>query len=204
LLENVNKARDQMQEAAFHSIYSSPWLQACLGVSPKNGRPRPKPGISPEYHAALMARIEQLKANVEKGGALEAFVRSMVYIAGGQKAVDARSFETMRRTLKEHPHVSLAKYKQVIREQWATLIVAPRAAMQALPKLLPEDVGLRRKMFEKIKDIRGAAGELEGEARRRLKHVEKLFNLEEEEPRGAGRPSRMLTGARGRAVAGSN
>jgi pimeloyl-ACP methyl ester carboxylesterase len=196
-LETLNKARDQMQEAAFHAIYSSRWLQAALGVSPKNGRPRPKPGISPEYRAALLARIEQLRANVDKGGAVEAFVRSMVYIAGGQKGVDARSFETMRRTLKEHPNISLARYKQILREQWATLAVAQQDAMEALPKLLPQDAALRRKMFEKIKDIRSAAGELEGESQRRLARVEKLFNLDERVHRNGERPKRVLAGANG-------
>jgi pimeloyl-ACP methyl ester carboxylesterase len=185
-LEGVNKFRDQAAEALFHAIYGAPWVQASVGVMPRNGRVRPKPGMSPEYRALLSSRIEQLKAKVAEGGPLEAFVRSMIYIVKGEKAVDARSFETLRRALKEYPNADVARYKAVVREQWATLVVAERAAVDSLPKLLPADVAARRTLFEKIKAIVSAAGELGGETRRRLAEIERLYNLETGSSEGAG------------------
>jgi hypothetical protein len=72
----------------------------------------------------------------------------------------------------------LAHFKAVVREQWAMLTIDERAALEALPKLLPADPAKRRAMFEKIREIRTAAGELEGEAKRRFEEVRRLFNLE--------------------------
>ena len=115
---------------------------------------------------------------MDQGGLLEAVVRALVYIAKGQKSVDARSFEVLRRTLKEYPNITLAHFKAVVREQWAMLTIDERAALEALPKLLPSDPAKRRAMFEKIREIRTAAGELEGEAKRRFEEVRRLFNLE--------------------------
>jgi pimeloyl-ACP methyl ester carboxylesterase len=177
-LEAFGRIRDQTQEAIFHAVYGSPWVQAWLGTPPKGTRVRPKPGVSPEQRAAIAERIEHLLATMEGGGPLEAIVRALVYIAKGQKSIDARSFEVLRRTLKEYPNITLAHYKAVVREQWAMLTIDERAAMEALPKLLPSDVAKRRAMFEKIREIRTAAGELEGEAKRRFEEVRRLFNIE--------------------------
>jgi pimeloyl-ACP methyl ester carboxylesterase len=177
-LEAFGRIRDQTQEAIFHAVYSSPWLQAWMGTPPKGTRVRPKPGVSPDQRAAIAERIEHLLATMEGGGPLEAIVRALVYIAKGQKSVDARSFEMLRRILKEYPNITLAHYKAVVREQWAMLTIDERAALEALPKLLPSDPAKRRAMFEKIREIRTAAGELEGEAKRRLEEVRRLFDIE--------------------------
>jgi pimeloyl-ACP methyl ester carboxylesterase len=177
-LEAYGRMRDQTQEAIFHAIYGSPWLQAWLGTPPKGTRPRPKPGVSPNDRAAIAERIEQLRATMDKGGPLEAVVRALVYIAKGEKSVDARSFEVLRRILKEYPQITLAHYKAVVREQWAMLTIDEGAALRALPKLLPTDAAKRRAMFARIRDIRTAAGELEGEAKRRFEEVRRLFDIE--------------------------
>lgn len=176
-LEAFGELRDQTQEAIFHAIYGSPWLQAWMGVSAADGVPRPKPGTSPEQQAALAARIAELRSTMNQGGPLEAAVRSLVYIAMGQRTVDARSFETLRRTLKAYPEITLAHYKTVVRTQWAMLTIDQRAALESLPALLPQDAEARRNLFEKIKAIRTAAGELEGEAKRRLDEIEAIFNI---------------------------
>jgi pimeloyl-ACP methyl ester carboxylesterase len=74
-LETLGHLRDQTQEAMFHAVYGSPWLQAWLGMTRKDGPPRPKPGTSPDQRAALAARIEDLRTSMDKGGPLEAVVR---------------------------------------------------------------------------------------------------------------------------------
>jgi pimeloyl-ACP methyl ester carboxylesterase len=176
-LETAGQLRDQTQEGIFHTVYGSPWLQAMVGLMPNNKRPRPKPGMSPNQRAAVAARIDYLRSTMEHGGPLEAIVRALVYIAKGQKSVDARSFEVLRRTLEEHPDITLAHYKAVVREQWAMMNIDEAAALKALPKLLPSDVAKRRAMFEKIREIRTAAGELEGEAKRRMACVQEMFDI---------------------------
>jgi hypothetical protein len=175
-LEAYGNLRDQGTEAIFHAVYGSPWLQALMGVTP-NESVRPKPGTTPEQRARLAATIETLRNEMDQGGPLEAIVRSLIYIAAGEARVDARSFGMLRRILDEYPHITLPRYKAVVREQWAMLTIDEEAAMRSLPRLLPPDPSDRRKMFDIIRSIRTAAGELEGEPKRRLDEVEGLFEL---------------------------
>jgi pimeloyl-ACP methyl ester carboxylesterase len=175
-LQTLGQLRDQAVEAIFHSVYGSPWLQAWLGITP-NEAPRPKPGTSPEQLAALAYIIEGLRANLDRGGPLEAAVRALVYIAMGQHSIDARSFEVLRRILKEYPQITLARYKAVVREQWAMLTIDAPAALEALPRLLPANAAQRRELLQKIIAIRTANGQPEGEAKRRLDQVRELFSV---------------------------
>jgi pimeloyl-ACP methyl ester carboxylesterase len=165
-------------EAIFHAVYGSPWVQGWLGVTGHDGRVRPKPGTSPDHEAALAAKIAELRATMAEGGPLEAMVRAGLYIAAGQHAIGARTFEVLRRTLKAHPDITLAHFKAVVREQWARLVIDERAALQALPGLLPAEADARRAMFAEIRAISTATGELEGEARRRLDEIKVLFESE--------------------------
>ena len=189
-LEAAGRLRDQVQEAAFHAVYGSPWLQTWLGMTQGDGRPRPKPGTSPDQRAALAAKIEEGRRTMEEGGPLEAVVRALVYVALGQSSIDARSFEVLRRTLKAHPDIPLARYKAIVREQWARLTIDQEGALKALPRLLPADAEARRRLFEEIRAIRTAAGELDGEANRRLDEMETLFNVTAGARRRTRHPSR--------------
>ena len=82
------------------------WLALVPGLAGRDAqrrRPRPKPGTSPDQKAALAAKIEELRTTMDQGGPLEAAVRALVYIALGQRSVDARSFEVLRRILEGVP-----------------------------------------------------------------------------------------------------
>ena len=43
----------------------------------------------------------------------------------------------LRRILAEHPGITLAQYKAVLRRQWAMLTIDSKAALESLPSLLP-------------------------------------------------------------------
>ena len=176
-LEVLGQLRDQAQEAMFHSVYGSPWLQAWLGMTRNGGPPWPRPGTSPDQIAALDFRVADLRATMDEGGPLEAAVRALLYIARGQGAVNARSFEVLRRLLKARPEITLARYKAVLHQQWAVLATDEKAALNALPRLLPTDGSARSKLFEEVRAIRTAAGELDGEAKRRLDEMDRLFDI---------------------------
>ena len=176
-LEAFGEARDQMQEAIFHAVYGSPALQAFLGQGHSNGRVRQKPGTSPAQRAELDAIIKELRRTKDQGGPVEAAVRAQVYITMGQKSVDARSFEVLRHILKAHPQITLARYKAIVRQQWAMLAIDEQAALKALPQLLPVDADERRQLFKVMKEVTTAAGDLDGEAKRRFDEIEVLFNI---------------------------
>ncbi len=110
-----------------------------------------------------------------EGDPLEAAVRALLYIVAGQHAIDARTFEALRRTLKAYPDITLTRFKAVVREQWAKLVLDEKAAMQALPRLLPADADSRPALFDRIRAISRASEEFEGEAKRRLDEMKDLF-----------------------------
>jgi hypothetical protein len=189
-LEAYGQFRDQTQEAIFHAVYGSPWLQASLGLKSADGPPRPKPGTSPDQRAALTARIEELRNGMAQGSLLEAGVRALIYITKGQRSSDARSFEILNRMLKEHPDVSFARFKATVREQSAMLAIDEKTALDTLPRLLPPDAEARRVMAGTIKTIVTAPGELEDEAKRRLREIDALLDVEAATPTPVRRPSR--------------
>ena len=77
---------------------------------------------------------------------------------------------------KAYPDITFAHYKAVVREEWAKLVLDEEAALEALPRLLPADAAQRSEMFEKIRAIAVAAGDIDPEANRRLCEMEALFN----------------------------
>lgn len=179
-LQALGNVYGRTTEATFHAIYGSPWVQGLLGVTRDGRRPRPQPGTSPDEEAALLVKAEELRATMADGGPLEAVVRAGLYVAEAQHAIDAHTFEVLRRTLKAHPDISLAHFKAVVREQWARLVIDEKAALRALPRLLPADATARRALCKEIRETCAAIGAPEGETKRRLEEMKNLFE------RGAG------------------
>src|SRR6476661_4001436 len=56
-------------------------------------------------------------------------------LASGQHT--NQTFGALRKLLLAHPEVSPAQFKAAVREQWAILAVDERAAIEALPQLVP-------------------------------------------------------------------
>ncbi len=82
--------------------------------------------------------------------------------------------------------MTLAQFKAMAREQFFLLLLEPEATLAAIPKLLPADVGERRKALAAIRNVLSSGGEITGEAAERLKKVTALFGVEEVTP---SRPS---------------
>ncbi len=78
------------------------------------------------------------------------------------------------------PRLTLAQFKAMAREQFYMLLLDQEATLEAIPGMLPAGMNQRRKMFNTIKEILSASGQLEGECLNRLRRVERLFGLEGE------------------------
>ena len=85
-----------------------------------------------------------MKGRIAEGNALDAAARVLVYIGKAQHRIDESTFDALRKLLLAHPEVSPAEFKAAVREQWAILAVDERAAIEALPQLLPADATARR------------------------------------------------------------
>jgi pimeloyl-ACP methyl ester carboxylesterase len=168
--------RDELVECTFHGLYGSPLGQAACGISPQDGPPRPRPGLLPSVLAAFEEEKRRLKGRMAEGNALDAAARVLVYIGKAQHRIDDSTFEALRKLLLAHPEVSPAEFKAALREQWAILAVDERAAIEALPQLLPGDTTERRAFSDLVQATVAATSKLNADAQRRLSEVMRLLD----------------------------
>ena len=166
--------RDDQVERTFHAVFGSPLVQAACGISSHDGPPRQRPGLSPSVLATAEAEKRRLEARIGDGSVVDAAARVLVYIGKAQHRVDEITFVALRKLLLAYPEVSPTAFKAALREQWAVLAIDERAAIEALPKLLPSDPNERRTLSDFIPAAVAAAGKLNVEGQRRLN---KILNL---------------------------
>jgi hypothetical protein len=117
-----------------------------------------------------------------------------VYIGKAQHRIEQSTFDALRTLLLAHPEVSPAEFKAAVREQWAILAVDERAALEAVPRLLPADATARRDFSNFVQATVAATGKLNADGQRRLSGVLHLLAA------GTGRPQAQR--GRGRITAG--
>jgi poly(3-hydroxyalkanoate) synthetase len=168
--------RDMMIEQIFFGIYSQPLLQALLGLKASDDPPRRNPGIEPDHLALIARQKEKLLAKMDKGGPRAAVLRGLIYVRMAEGVADERGFEMIRRIRAElHKKPPLSEFKEALREQFFSILLDERRAVETIPALLKghEDEGPG--LFEKIRKVATAAGPLGKKAEQRLKEIEKLF-----------------------------
>jgi pimeloyl-ACP methyl ester carboxylesterase len=184
-------AQEALSESMFLAIYGSPALQAAVGIDP-NANPSPRPEMSIEHRKALDARIAELKSKIALGGLRESGIRALLYIGMARGMVDERSLEALRRMRREdtESRLTIAEFKMLVREQFFILLLDQKAALAAIPKMLPSDMDARRAVLATIREVLSAAGEISGDTRTRLDRVAELFGLGEGLPDERGTPFR--------------
>ena len=175
MLNSFRDVRDEHIERSFHTVYGSPLVQAACGISQNDGPPRPRPGLSPLVLAAAEEEKRRLKGRVAEGNALDAAARVLVYVGKAQHRIEKSTFEALRKLLLAHPEVSESEFKAAVREQWAILAVDERAAIEALPRLLPSDAEARRGFANLVQATLPTIGKLNVEGQRRLSKVLQLL-----------------------------
>ena len=175
VLDGWRDLRDRSMEQIFLALYGSPLLQALVGLRASDENPRRRPGMEPERIAFIQQRIGELKARIAQGGLTEAAIRSLVYIGMAGPGVDERAFNELRQIRAGHGQMTLAEFKQVLREQFFGLLLDRDEALAAIPKMLPADAEARAKTLDIIRSVVMAAGEISGERAERLAEVEKQF-----------------------------
>jgi hypothetical protein len=178
-LDQWRDSQEALSEAMFLAIYGSPALQAAVGVDPKSQPSGPRQ-MSAEHRAMLEKRIAEIKSKISSGGLREAGIRALLYIGSARGMIDERSVEALRRTREadESKRVTLDEFKMLVREQFFMLLLDREAALSAIPKLLPESMDERRRVFALIEDVLSSSAGISGEVAKRLKQVAGLFGLE--------------------------
>ena len=83
-----------------------------------------------------------------------------------------------RRIREAHGDMPVAEFKELVREQFNILLIDQKAALEAIPSMLPSDLESREKAFELIHQVLRARGELSADDNERLKEIARLFGLE--------------------------
>jgi pimeloyl-ACP methyl ester carboxylesterase len=177
-LEVWAKWRDMIQEEIFFGVYGSPILQALAGLDSN----RHQEGRRSQRELARVARearfADTLAQKIETGGLVEAGIRAMLYVRLSEGRVDERAFAALKQIAAERAgaSMSLAKFKEVLREQYLLLHYHEVAAMAALPKLLPADAAQRSALLDVVRRVVTARGSLPPEGAIRLREVEALLD----------------------------
>ncbi len=168
-LDGWRDLRDQSLEQIFLAVYGNPMLQALVGLKASDESPRRRPGIEPEEIAYINERIAEIKARIAEGGEREAAIRAVIYIGMAGSALDERRFAVVQQMRTERGEgMTLEDFKNALREQYFALLLDQKAALAAIPKMLPEDPAVREEALEAVRRVVTASGELEGEKAKRL------------------------------------
>jgi pimeloyl-ACP methyl ester carboxylesterase len=173
--------RDGLAERIFLSIYGSPLLQASVGIDPTETRRMRRAGKSTLHRQLLEARIADLKSRIGAGGLREGLVRALLYVGIPRGHIDERGFEAIRRlrvVTDAGPRLSLSDFKSMVREQFLMLLVDEKAALAAIPALLPQDAESRKAGFGLLRSVLSASGELDGQSQSRLQQIAQLMGID--------------------------
>ena len=175
-LDAYRDVRDHTSEALFHAVYGSPLLQALVGLKASDASPRRRLGRDATHLALVAQRIEELKKAIPEGGAREAVIRALLYIRMPGRVVDERAFNLLRRIREEAGKgITLAEFKQLLREQFLMLLLDERRAVEAIPAMLAKEPDIAPRMIaylRRVIDVVELRNDLE---KARLAEVEKLI-----------------------------
>jgi pimeloyl-ACP methyl ester carboxylesterase len=177
-LDSWRETSETWAERMFLAIYGSPTLQAAVGVDPSGTQRLRKATKNPLHRELLQKRIAELKGLIAVGGLRAATVRSLIYVGMNRAAVDERGFELARRIRQAHGDMPVAEFKELVREQFNTLLIDQKAALEAIPSMLPPDFESKEKAYELIHQVLRARGELSADDSDRLKEIARLFGLD--------------------------
>ena len=74
----------------------------------------------------------------------------------------------------------LSEFKTLVRDQFFMLLIDEKAALAAIPSLLPADAAIRSEGFNAIRKIMAACGETSAEDDKRLSEIGRLFGIGED------------------------
>ncbi|WP_322031868.1 DUF3141 domain-containing protein [Paraburkholderia sp. J76] len=173
-------ARDAWIESTFYNVYTAPWVQAWVGVTPNQPLEPIAPPLMALRKELAQYRLRAARAHLAKGTLVDAFMRIAAYIVDEMHTVQYRPFQRMRELAREYlgdRQPTIAELKESARRQGAIVQLDPQAAIDALPEIVP-DMKLRRALLAAVYRIATVSAPLEGERRERYRHVQRALGVE--------------------------
>jgi hypothetical protein len=175
-LNTYRDLRDQLTEAAFMNVYGSPLLQGLVGLRAGESAPRRRPGVDATYKAFAAQRVDELKRGIEEGGPREAAIRAALYIRLPEGVADERGFRLLQRLREEAGSgLTLAAFEKVVRDQFFSLLLDERRAIEAIPAMLTKDPELASRMTGALARLIEVVGVESPAGKARLREMEKIF-----------------------------
>ena len=166
--------RDKAQEQTFFAIFGSPVVQAALGVGEGVFEPRHPPAKTPEAREAQAATLAGYRAEIGKGGPVEAKLRALLYVLGADRAFDERSAFAIRKAAPDLAALSIEEVKAIVRAQAFALLLDRDHAVRSLAAMVPSEDD-RLKLVTEVKAIVDAAGQPTPETAQRIKEITELL-----------------------------
>lgn len=175
-LDAYRDVRDEVIETTFHTVYSSPLLQALVGLGAAGEETyRPQP-ITAAHAALVREHLAHIKQRVAEGGPREAALRALIYLRMPDGAIDERSFNVLRALRREAGKgYTLEEFKRVFREQFLLVLIDERRAVAAIPGMLAKEPDLTRRMGAAVRRMIDAVPPKSEEAQARIAEVEHLM-----------------------------
>jgi Protein of unknown function (DUF3141) len=177
-LEMWGKARDAATEAFFFNTYGSPVLQAMVGLRADETSVSRRIGRDVARETAAKEAAVHLEQRIDQGGLIEAAVRALIYVRLPEGKVDERGFAALKQISAELPaakRIGLARFKEVVKEQYLILLMDAERAIAAIPKLLPSNRRQCEEALALVRRVLAARGALPEEGSRRLERIEAMF-----------------------------
>jgi hypothetical protein len=178
-LRTAGEFRDAMTEAMFLNTYGSPLLHALVGLGPNKAASH-----RIERDLVREAATARLRSNLEHrfdvGDRTEAALRALIYIRLPEGRIDERGFSVIKLIRDARPadqRISMARLKEIVRDQYLLVCLDEERAIAALPKLLGADATERKAALEALHRVLAASGDLSEEGKRRLDRIEALFDV---------------------------
>jgi hypothetical protein len=185
-MQSYGEFRDGMTEMVFLNTYGSPLLQSLVGL----GAQQVAPPHQVERDLAREAAHARLRAELEHkfdvGHVEEAVLRALIYVRLPEGSVDERGFAVLKLIRASRPaskRISLARFKEMMKEQFLLVCLDEDRAVNALPRLLETDPAERKAALDVLHRVLAARGALSDEGKRRLARIEALFG---------GKPAKTL------------
>ncbi|HTY65142.1 MAG TPA: DUF3141 domain-containing protein [Alphaproteobacteria bacterium] len=178
-LDTYRDVRDRLTENAFLAVYSAPWLQTFAGLDASDRPPRPRPGDSADHVAFVQRRITELKDGVTAGGPREGAIRALVYCGVADATYDERGFAVLQKIRDEQGgNISLAEFKEIVREQYYMLLIDEDRAVAAIPGLIGRQSDMAGKLVPLLRRVLSARGPMTPEREARVSRIAALMNGE--------------------------
>ncbi len=169
-LDYYRDMRDTSQEYLFKSIYGNPWVKLLYSSYGKYAEAMMSQKAEKQRAKKIKKQIKKARRRADKGGFVEACVRTMIAVFNADQKMTAREFEMAEKIIQTDRvlrSVTPDTYKKIIKQQASLLEVDPDRAMAGLIKMVPS-VKERKQVFKIAQAVAKADGKKPGKGEKAM------------------------------------